>query len=86
MMKSRVPCDGCCGRGVVPHQKRQINGEVDPFDHQDEEICSKCGGDGKMPAPPPPDETPVTQPMIPLSFLNEGVVTWYRAFIQAGYL
>ena len=52
--RSTVPCDACNSRGVIPHQKRTVeDGKADPFDHQVEELCMKCGGSGRMAAPPP---------------------------------
>lgn len=61
---AKVVCIACCGRGVVPHERRSINGEPDPWDHQTEETCTKCGGCGKIVAPPPPDDA---MPQIPMS-------------------
>jgi DnaJ-class molecular chaperone len=47
--KATVPCDACQGRGIVPHTRRTIeNNKPDPFDQQSEELCSKCGGNGRM--------------------------------------
>lgn len=54
--RATLPCDTCNSRGVVPHVKRTISGEPDPFDHQFEELCPKCGGSGRMPAPGPDKE------------------------------
>ena len=55
--RATVPCDGCSGTGRVPHEKRTIeDGKADPWDHQEEELCSKCGGGGRMAAPGPGGE------------------------------
>lgn len=51
-----VPCDACNSRGVVPHEKRRLGDVVDPMDHQYEELCQKCSGSGRMPAPGPSGE------------------------------
>ena len=56
VQRATVPCPACHGPGRVPHEKRTINGVVDPWDLQDEEICYKCGGSGRMPAPGPTEE------------------------------
>ena len=54
--RSTVACSSCSGRGVVPHLKRKVeDGKPDPFDLQTEELCSKCGGSGKMLASGPSD-------------------------------
>lgn len=45
----KSPCPLCKGSGTIPHTRRTINGEPDPFDLMTEETCDKCGGGGKVP-------------------------------------
>lgn len=45
----KEPCSACGGNGIVPHLKRrQENGEVDPSDLQTLDVCTRCGGGGKV--------------------------------------
>ncbi len=47
-------CNVCNGRGLVAHSQRTlITGVPDTTDSQKEELCSKCGGSGKIPAKTP---------------------------------
>lgn len=58
--KATIPCDACNARGIVPRSRRMIEGAPDPFDTREEELCSKCGGSGRVAAPgPAPDPIPV---------------------------
>lgn len=61
--KATVPCTACNSTGRVPHEKRTINGVVDPWDYQDEETCTKCGGSGRMIAPGPDPDAPAVAAM-----------------------
>ncbi len=51
-MPAKMECPLCKGEGVVPHEKRKVGPENarvdDPMDFQTVEVCSKCGGGGKV--------------------------------------
>ena len=43
------PCEACSGNGIVPHEKRRMeNGLPDPSDFRVHEICTTCGGSGRV--------------------------------------
>ncbi len=53
-MVAKMVCNVCNGRGLVAHSQRTlITGVPDTTDSQKEELCSKCGGSGKIPAKTP---------------------------------
>lgn len=54
--KARIPCDRCNGVGLIPHVRRLIGSEFDPWDLRVSEICDKCGGSGLVPGSAPAEE------------------------------
>lgn len=47
-----APCEPCAGTGLVPHERRTVNGQPDLWDQRTQEVCSRCGGTGKVKIPP----------------------------------
>ena len=47
MKPALTDCPKCLGKGVLPNAKRRMeNGEPDPADFREFELCDRCGGGG----------------------------------------